>query len=256
MALINPGALDLAKVTLICCSSSICADFIRRQPAVFFYVATAALLFATAPTFASAQVQPRVPPAAQQLSGSTPQPSPSGLAAQPTSLLQEPAKPAEIQSTPDQITVRTDNSSLTQTLRAIAEKTGMRLDGLGSDQRVFGTFGPGAPKDVINALLTGTDYNIVMVGSLENGAPRQLILSPKRNGSSGAAPSPVQAQPSNTDDDSADVTPDDQPAPPAPLVPQRPGDVNLQPGAQGVRTPQQMLQQLQQMHQVNQSTPQ
>ena len=62
----------------------------------------------------------------------------------------------------------------------------MRLDGLGGDERVFGSFGPGAPREVLTALLNGTSYNVMMVGDLPNGAPRELLLTSRAAG--GASP--------------------------------------------------------------------
>ena len=99
----------------------------------------------------------------------------------PTPLIQQPPSQADIQSSPDHLTVKATNASLTQTLQRIADKTGMHVEGLSGDERVFGSFGPGAPRDVLTALLNGTSYNMIMVGSLDNGAPRQLLLSSKSN---------------------------------------------------------------------------
>ena len=66
----------------------------------------------------------------------------------------------------------------------------MKIDGLGSDERVFGSFGPGPPRDVLADLLDGTAYNLVLLGDLSNGAPRELILSPATHAGA-AAPSPA-----------------------------------------------------------------
>ncbi len=42
----------------------------------------------------------------------------------------------------NQLTVKAENSSLTQILHQVSSPTGMRLDGLSGDERVFGSFGP------------------------------------------------------------------------------------------------------------------
>jgi hypothetical protein len=122
-------------------------------------------------------------------------------------LFEQPAAPATVTAQTNELTVKADNSSLTQILHQVSSATGMRLDGLGGDERVFGSFGPGAPREVLTALLNGTSYNVVMVGGLPNGAPRELLLT--RRASGGASPQPAanaaQAQPHNADED----TPDD-----------------------------------------------
>ena len=166
---------------------------------------------------------------------------------QPVSQLQQPPKQAVIETRADKLTIRADNASLTQTLQRIADKTGMQLEGISGDQRVFGDFGPGAPRDVLSLLLTGTGYNILMIGSLDNGVPRQLILSQRKADTSTAQRSTASQQPVNNspDDDAPDPTPD-EPTP----IPNAPGHGGEGvPGPQGIRTPQQMLQQMQQMRQ-------
>ena len=181
----------------------------------------------------------------------------NGLNSQPaeppktTSLLEQPPTAATINATAEHLSVHAENASLTQTLQRIADKTGMHIEGLSIDQRVFGTFGPGAPRDVLNALLDGTGYNVIMVGSLDNGAPRQLILSQAKSGNAPQAQSAQPAQPASSDDDSnPDGSSDDQlPTPPQTFTPPPGSDQAPPPN----RTPQQMLQQLQEMRQ--QQTP-
>ncbi len=166
----------------------------------------------------------------------------------PLSLLEQPPTQAAIDTQGNLLTIRADNASLTQTLQRIARQTGMHLDGINGDQRVFGTFGPGAPRDVLYALLTGTGYNVLMLGALGNGAPRQLILSQDK-ASATPAPAPVEQEPAApADDDTSDAPPDDIPPPPQQFVPpSRGGDTTG-----NIRTPQQMLQQLQELRQQQQ----
>jgi hypothetical protein len=164
-----------------------------------------------------------------------------------TSLLQQPAHRAEVHVGDSGLTVQADNSNLSQVLHDISSATGMKVEGLGHDERIFGNYGPGAPRDVLASLLYGAGYNVLMVGEIADGAPRQLILS-QRNGRSAPA---ATAEPANTDEE--DVEPDpgeareDEAPPPPEAVPvlQRP---DATPGSE-VRTPQQLLEQLQRMHQ-------
>jgi hypothetical protein len=121
------------------------------------------------------------------------------------SRFQEPAVPATVTAATNQLTVTADNSSLAQILHQVSSATGMKLDGLGGDERVFGSFGPGAPREVLTSLLNGTSYNIMMVGDLPNGAPRELLLTSRTAG--GASPSAnANPAPTHTDDE---ASPDD-----------------------------------------------
>ncbi|MDX6457582.1 MAG: hypothetical protein QOE55_1279, partial [Acidobacteriaceae bacterium] len=93
-------------------------------------------------------------------------------------MLQQPAKDAQIVFSDGNLSIRADNSSLAAILHQVASNSGMKIEGLGGDERVFGSFGPGVPRDVLADLLVGTAYNQVLLGDLSNGAPRELILSP------------------------------------------------------------------------------
>ncbi len=180
---------------------------------------------------------------------------------QPTvapSLFEQPATRATVTARANELTVKADNSSLTQILHQVASATGMRLEGLGGDERVFGSFGPGAPREVLTALLNGTSYNVVMVGNLPNGAPRQLLLSHRASG--GTSPQPAANanpnQPHNGDEDnpddsgsSDDSSSDDTPppmqysppsiAPATPPPPDTPGGAPQTPDAPQPIAPQQ-----------------
>ena len=105
--------------------------------------------------------------------------APAGTPAQPApaqqppvpqvapSMLQQPAGEAQVVFAGDTLSIRADNSSLSAILHQVAGKSGMQIDGLSGDERVFGTFGPGAPRDVLADLLNGTAYNVVLLGRPE-----------------------------------------------------------------------------------------
>jgi hypothetical protein len=192
-----------------------------------------------APAAPAASPQPTQPAAPQQ---------PQAAAGVAPSLLQEPAKEAKIVFAGDTLSIHADNSSLAAILHQVAAKSGMQVDGLGSDERVFGTFGPGAPRDVLADLLNGTAYNLVLLGDLTNGAPRELILTPtsRAGGTPAATASDVNPDEAvSSDQETADAPPDVPPPSPPP-----PGAV---PG-NGVRTPQQLFEQLQRMRQGQQNS--
>jgi hypothetical protein len=180
--------------------------------------------------------QPAAPPQA-----APPQPAASQPAGVAPSLLQQPAKDAQIVFGNGILTIHADNSSLAAILQQVAGTSGMKVEGLGGDERVFGSFGPGAPRDVLADLLAGTAYNQVLLGDLSNGAPRELILTPAR---SGVAPVPSPAPQANANAD--DTEPEAVETPPPP-PPQEPPAGSTQQPPPGVRTPQQLFEQLQQM---------
>jgi len=130
------------------------------------------------------------------------------------------------------------NSSLQQILRDISTATGVKVEGLGSDQRVFGTYGPGLARDVLSQLLQGSGYNVIMIGDQGQGTPREVRLSVRQSGS--APPAAGSNPPSDESEDA-----DEQPAAPEPEVPVRPV---FPPGAPP-RSPQQIMQEMQQRQQ-------
>ena len=176
-------------------------------------------------------------------------------------LLDQPATPATVRSANNELTVTAHNSSLAQILRQVSSQTGMKLDGMSADERVFGSFGPGATREVLTALLNGTSYNLIMVGDLPNGAPRELLLSrrsggaapgspavgasgnpnPNPNGIPGANPAQGQDQQPNPDENppedngNGDESTDDS-APPMQYTPPSitPAEPNQQPQPEGV----------------------
>lgn len=177
------------------------------------------------------------PPAAAQT-----QPAPA--APETPSLLQQPAQEAQIVFENNRLSIKADNSSLAAILHQVAAGSGMKVEGLGGDERVFGSFGPGAPRDVLADLLNGTAYNLVLLGDLSNGAPRELILSPATHGGLAAPASTLQA----TADEAANEPENEEP-PPQPEPPQQQG-ATTPPPTSGVRTPQQLFEQLQRMRQA------
>lgn len=160
------------------------------------------------------------------------------------SLLDKPAQPAKVKLAAGQLSVDADNSSLSEILHQLAASSGMTVDGITQDQRIFGDYGPGNPRDILSSLLDDAGYNVLMVGSTADGAPRQLILTQRSN-------APITQSASNAppqqDDDQDEVPLNNYPVA-GELPQQRPVPPMPQQNSNGpVRTPQQMLQELQQM---------
>jgi hypothetical protein len=118
------------------------------------------------------------------------------------------------------LSIQAANSSLQQILDDFAAATGAKVEGLGTDQRVFGAYGPGLARDVLSQLLQGSGYNVLMIGDQGQGAPRQIVLTPRQAGDA----QPAKANQPNPTDDDADVEEPPQPSP----APNRPG---FNPGA-------------------------
>jgi hypothetical protein len=191
----------------------------------------------------------------------TAMPGPAPAATAP-SLLDKPAQPAIVTLSGGRLSVTADNSSLTEILHQLASASGMTIDGLDKDTRVFGTYGPGDPRDILGSLLDGAGYNVMMVGGTVSGTPRQLVLSARSD-----APA-VTAQTSSRrtveqDDDADEAVPMNN-YPPAGEIEAHPPATQAEPAQNPngtPRTPQQMLQDLQmrqrtQQQPDQQSTPQ
>jgi hypothetical protein len=196
---------------------------------------------------------------------------------------QTPPTPATVGYQNGLLTISAQNSTLGEILRDVRKLTGASFDipphSTGADERVIVSLGPGAPRDVLAALLNGSSFNYVMLGSdSDPAALATVILTPKAsatgvtqaaaNANPGAAPpngfpgsqpfnqqnmvsrsgrgqpANVEADDSNDTEDTADDTADDQTQPggTVPNQPQ-PQDPN-QPNA-GPRTPEQILEMIQ-----------
>jgi hypothetical protein len=159
--------------------------------------------------------------------------------------------------------VSASNSSLNQILREISSQTGIRIAGGVADERVFGQYGPDAPAQILSALLDGTGSNMLLVHG-DGDTPAELILTPRQGG-----PSPPNPN-AHTDDASepriistsepsesrrAERPSGDQgrPAPNPPVTPETPGaaatDSSQPQSPNGVKTPQQIYDQLQKLRQ-------
>jgi hypothetical protein len=178
---------------------------------------------------------------------------------------QLPPKRAQITYANGTLSVSADNASLNQILREIATDTGMKITGGVTEERVFGQSGPDDPAQVLAALLDGTGSNMILVHR-DADAPAELILTPRQGG-----PTPPNPNTAAFDDRSDRSEPREapsvqgmQPAPgsaPPPVVPPvNPGTPNgnsstnpSQPDSpNGVKTPQQIYEQLQRMRQQQQ----
>jgi len=109
------------------------------------------------------------------------------------------------------------NSSLKQILEAVSTATGAEIQGMDSDQRVFGAYGPGQARDVLSQLLQGSGYNILMIGDQGQGAPRQIVLTARSAADSSSSAS--KSAPNSSADEDTEAEEPQQPATPSTIRP-------------------------------------
>jgi hypothetical protein len=182
---------------------------------------------------------------------------PANVPLRAPSLLDKPAQPASVSLQGGVLVVHANNSSLSDILHQLGSSSGMTIDGFQKDQRVFGVYGPGSPRDVLSSLLMDAGYNFLLVGTTEKGTPKQVILTARSGGGpSSAAPAQpeMDAQPDEDNGDNDNNFPPPEPnAPDSPSTP--PGAVATPPTApEGrVKTPAEIIQELQRMRQQQQN---
>jgi hypothetical protein len=188
-----------------------------------------------------------VPPAVAAIAtGAAPAPVKPATPEPPKWPVNEKPATASVQWDSHGLRIEARNSSLEEILKEVSTATGAKVEGLDSDERVFGSFGPGRARDVLSKLLEGSGYNVLMIGDQGQGAPRQIVLTARHAGEAQPA---ISGNPVASNDDDADT--DDQPQPPAPTT-NRPV---FAPGA-APRTPQQIeMQQRMQQQRTQQPQP-
>ena len=180
---------------------------------------------------------------------------------------------AKVQFANGLLTVNATDSSLNQILREISRITGMTITGGVKDERVFGTYGPADTGAVLTSLLNGTGSNMLLLES-HNNSPRELVLTPRQGGPTPPSPNTYR-EPEAQSNEPRNITPREdiiyqppagQPPPPQPGVttpdatqqpqqqPTPDSGTTTQQSPNGVKTPQQIYEELMKMQQ-QQSTP-
>jgi hypothetical protein len=153
-----------------------------------------------------------------------------------------------------QLTILAPNSTLGDILRAVRKQTGAEMDiPPNATERVVTNLGPGPAREVVAELLNGSRFNYVLLGSSAdmNLLTRVVLVAKTDAGSPGEQPpgNIARAQPQPeveavADDASNDDSAEDHPEE------EQPAEAADQPAAapdgQGIKTPQQMLQEMQQ----------
>jgi hypothetical protein len=188
----------------------------------------------------------------------TPEPPPV-----PLTPSQRPPQRAQVTYTDGTLSVAADNASLNQILRQIASNIGMKITGGVADERVFGQYGPDSPTQVLAALLEGTGSNMILVHH-DGAAPSELILTPRQGGPTPPNPNAAAFNDRSEPEDApgqAVQPPPNAPLRSSPVIP--PANAGPPSGASptnssqpdnpnGVKTPQQIYEQLQRMRQQQQ----
>ncbi|MCU1249218.1 MAG: hypothetical protein JWQ49_2247 [Edaphobacter sp.] len=187
----------------------------------------------------------------------TPEPPPV-----PLTPSQRPPQRAQVTYAEGALSVAADNASLNQILRQIASDTGIKITGGVTDERVFGQYGPADPAQVLAMLLDGTGSNMILVNH-DGDTPSELILTPRQGAPTPPNPTATafndRSEPYQAPLQSVQPAPYAQPQgnpviPPANTGPPGAAPTNSsQPdNPNGVKTPQQIYEQLQRMRQQQQ----
>jgi hypothetical protein len=220
---------------------------------------------------ASAQTSHRMKPQKAAAKPSPAQPQPTATTpTQPTPEVTPehgPSSPPQVSLQGGQLTIVARNSTMSDVLNAVKQKTGANVDmPAGSGERVVGQFGPGAPRDVMAQLLNGSHYDYVLLGSAADPhALNKIVLMAKSNGPEPApTPQPNQQQGENENlqavpevesenpvENSGEATPNMQEAPQEEPQPDQ-GDQSQEQNGPVVKTPEQLLRELQQQQQQQQ----
>lgn len=218
----------------------------RRFPAYFHWTFPSLILCA-------ALVLPALPASATVPAHALPQPSHHharrirrAAAKKPAAPIPPPATPLPYWPVNDQpkpaavtwdsrgLSIVASNSSLADILQQVSVATGVHVRGFSADQRIFGSYGPAPAREVLSELLSGSGYNVLILGGLGGQPPTEVVLSPRPTGP--APPAPPMQQSSFDNGYNEDASP----APPGPA---------FQPGPQ-VRTPQQIMEEMERRRQM------
>ena len=113
-----------------------------------------------------------------------------------------PITPAKVVFENGNLVVTANNSSLNQILRAISLQNGMKITGGIAEERVFGTYGPKRTSAVLNDLLDGTKTNVLVLEDAHH-VVRELVLTPRTGGATPPSPGAV----ANAESEDANVPP-------------------------------------------------
>lgn len=156
-----------------------------------------------------------------------------------------------------QLTIVAPNSTLGDILRAVRKQTGAEIDVPDARERVVTNLGPGPAQEIMAQLLNGSRFNFVLLGSANDPKSLTRIVLVARSASdmgSHPAAAPTVDQAANTDQSQPDASTDANDADAAQSVDDNTSaEQNADQAAtdsdqpnQGIKTPQELLQEMQQ----------
>lgn len=188
------------------------------------------------------------------------------------------AVPPQVNFQNNQLTIVAPNSTLADILRAVKKLTGAEIDVPSAPERVVTHLGPGPAREVMADLLNGSRFNYVLLGSPNDQDALSRVVLVAKSGSQDITPNPNPAeqaqamqQPGIPQQASLTIPPPQEAPPEANdldpaaddnATPDENNDPNSAEAEQapqenpGVKTPQQMLQEMQQRQlQLQQNQP-
>jgi hypothetical protein len=168
--------------------------------------------------------------------------------------------PPQVSYRDGQLTIVAPNSTLGDILRAVRKQTSADIEiPPTASERVVTHIGPGPARDVVAELLNGSKFNYVLLGSPSDSSQLTRVVLVAKSGTDQAAngpqgeaslpgnmaPPPDAAADAPDADAAAEENPDDANAEANPAADAEGPPANADPAA-GIRTPQQMLQEMQQ----------
>jgi hypothetical protein len=207
----------------------------------------------------------------------TPKPPPASL--RPS---QMPPSPPRVQYNSGMLSIAAENSTLADILNAVRTQTGAAIEvpGSATGERVAVHLGPASPREVVAALLNGSNFDYVIVGAeADPNAVRRLIVIQRQGApgpgspatASGPPRSPLPGMNAPADEDAEDQAEEARPGQPrvqAPIPGMQPSGLQPRPlgiqtmpegaapaspnGQPAVKTPEQLLEELKRMQQQQQ----
>jgi len=176
--------------------------------------------------------------------------------------------PPQVSYQNEQLTIIAPNSTLGDILRAVRKQTGAEIEIPSAPERVVTHLGPGPAREVVAELLNGSRFNYVLLGSPANDALLTRVVLVARGPDNGSPPNgaaiaeqrppgnmppngrpPQQPGTAANDAQAADDATDDaadQAAAEAEAEQRAPEPPAAAPDQPGVKTPQELLQEMQQ----------
>lgn len=173
----------------------------------------------------------------------------------------DPPAPPTVTFNSQGLHIVAENSALSSILNQVSTETGAKVEGLSGDERVFGSYGPGQPREVLADLLSGINYNVLIVGDAAQGLPLRVVLSPRQASMPNSQPNARPPQ-QDQDEDYQPPQPEEPPQffqPPRPPMNEAPNGVPITPQDRlqmMQRRQREMEQQQQQQQQQEQQPPQ